>query len=169
LSSVIDEETPYRIVAGENDSIFVGYLPEDDEAILTASMTAREYTEAMCNRDYETTDGADEYAYYSMEMLDKLIAEGDQEGTLKWYAETQAVSELLTYEIDQINFNVDRNVCAVIGTIAMMYTHGTEDFLSESDITLNEPVVYNVGYRMVLESNIWKIDEFIFRRSNVSD
>lgn len=103
MSSVIDEETPYRIVAGENDSIFVGYLPEDDEAVLTASMTAREYTEAMCNRDYETTDGADEYAYYSMEMLDKLIAEGDQEGTLKWYAETQAVSELLTYEIDQIN------------------------------------------------------------------
>lgn len=128
---------------------------------------AREFAQAINNRDYETLDGRAEYHLYTMDHLIELVKNNDEQRTIKLFNENKIKSKYEDCEFISITFSADPEEAVVVYNVRTCLISAEEKFfkeLNKSNKTkaLKSGTPFTTPYTLIVkkEKGAWKVNGF---------
>ncbi|MDQ7095149.1 hypothetical protein REC12_16245 [Desulfosporosinus sp. PR] len=178
--TVIQESQP---APAPDRSINDNYEPVDkeEENIMatseeeTVKELARNFAQALTERDFEHLDGRAEYYFYTVDYLIELIKNNDEQSTIKLFKENKIKSKYENCEFLSIIFSADREQAEVVYKIMTSLLNADDKYFKELNkknskkTRISQGTPFSTTYTLLVkkEKGTWKIDKVEVSEENI--
>ncbi|MDR3586838.1 MAG: hypothetical protein P4L59_16220 [Desulfosporosinus sp.] len=100
----------------------------DEQAI---KELARDFAEALTDRDFESLDGRVEYHFYTVDHLIELVKSSDEQSTIKLFNENKIKSKFEDCEFLSITFSADQKQVVVVYNVRTCVVSADDKYFKE--------------------------------------